>query len=429
MVNFTRFKSWMIFGSVCSRDLFQGIVLPGILLGVGLGASACSPHASQALAPQSTLKLSDDVQLYEFQAKEIKFSSSTLFLWRQDVTPEQARTVIEMASQVDALYDELGATSREWRLLERRVLDDGINRAGVAQVQSDLVDKNRVYETAVQKLESQGEKISRLNADLEEAIRTGASASKKDRIRRNINSAKKVLEGYERQRDSAKSDVEVLNQRFAEYGGTKDSYSLYNQRMPAITSTRERIERDVKKLLDGIAGTNGISSETMVKGLVDPLEQSVSAFNLVASRDGSLRVVIEMGTIEDPNDPASRVYSTDNGRVKNAKYTSLGGIYEFDIELPGFRHNNPRTGTQYETARPVRMHWKLSRCNLLSSDQHIRLKGDLEFYDQESGVLLRRGIAKLDSGEKFEDAPGYWDNNEEGIFQRVREARRQLRGR
>lgn len=385
---------------------------------------SCAPTAKVADVPTSKLALSEDVTPFEFEAKSVQFASSTLFLWREDTTAADARAVMEKASEVDSLYDDLGRHSENWRRFDSAVAAAGLDRAALSAVEEERVAKQRVYDKAKERVEAQELKIRQL----EERKALATSAAEKKSLETQLNRANNLKKTFGNQAQAASDELEALTTRNRELGGENPSYLAFKEQMPRISAERLKIEDRVKSLLDSIAGSNGLGPESRIVGLVDPFEQSVGSFVLNARPDGQLEVKIEMGSLEDVNDSTAKVYSTENGKVVGARFTSLGGLYEFDIELPYFKHNNPRTERSYSVEKPVRLHWKLARTQLSASDRHVRIKGDLELYDRETGALLRRGVAKLDSGEKFEQEPRYWDANEEGVRARVLEARRRLRG-
>lgn len=319
------------------------------LLAAAMSFSGC--HATPAVAPN--VNEVAPVALRSFPASRVELNRNTFFLWREDTTHEDVKTVLQMARKIERLKAETEQLNGEVLRLTQQV--------------AGLMDRKRAVMS----------KINETKPKLEAAKKEKAAEESKAPGERDLEKIAALAAAIAQHESEIKANTE-------EKGRIDETLKETNKQSK---SAKERLAQHTPKSDEALK-----KIWSLVDWYVNPPELVV--FDQAA--DGSLTAQINGW---DLNDGAGvRSFSTDEvkspqGSIEDLEYAERGGVYTF--KLKAFADPS-RSAVQWTFC------FRLTRARygLTDKDGSVFFAGD--FIRQEGDAscesiskTARRGTAKL----------------------------------
>lgn len=340
-----------------------------VLAGIAALLAGCG-KAKPAMATRDYLVAQE---LRVFPPENLRLANNKFFLWKVEMTPEQAsraqaiartleeldseavplnRRRLELESQMEPLQEDIRLLSKHERGMKRLVGLSERNLNKLKKEVSALEAQLEAQETGTP--EATAEAQARHRQLWEKRARVAA-------LEEQVEAARPVLEGLEEEISGLRERLEPLQQELE---------TLEARQFEVELKGREKVEE--------------------IMEVVDWYQSPPTSVAFQFEKDGSVSAAISGWDLEDEAGP--RNFSTEAGPVgvptiRNVRYTPLGGVFEFEVLV--FENDDPsRLRESYE--------FRISRTRYDATDGRRYFTGEITRKRQVGDQLeVRRGVAKL----------------------------------
>jgi hypothetical protein len=300
---------------------FFGLAL---CLGAATFLASCG-KAKQAQATKDPLR-SVPVRTFERLTSErkLKLSNATVFLWREDLTSEQVRTVALLPGKMAKIRKGVAGMQQQLERLEKT--------PGMTEEQKQEMSRETLK--LEKKIKLGNKKIASASAELTE------SKARKEELEKQ---KQEMAQNGAKAEDLAEMDLAIaeaqkkIEEQSASLAKTEEETAQLQQQLGQMSSQTAARESDMERLQvqKGSLKLDIQAHQESFMQLLDQFNSTVfwfdtfSGVELGAKEDGALIVNIDQWDMKDGR--GAQKYTTEDGSIRNVSYVEEGGVYSFDV--------------------------------------------------------------------------------------------------
>ncbi len=282
------------------NSMFQSTAQAVSVLALGLGLSACM-QVKQAVAPINepvqALPLQEfDISDLADESGELALRSNRIFLWRDDVTPEQVASTLETSRELDRLEETRPSLDKRIKRIEDQF-------AGEFTEESSL-------ELAIRK---SVKKVERAQKAL--AVEQAKSESERDAVK--LADLQSKLDAARNEEAQNRSSLEDLYQR----GGFGEARRSREEAQVELATIEQNIQDRVAALDRDVEYFQ--QPPTLVRFRFPK--------TLAGDFDPSAAISAKFEGWKLPGEAEARTYSTDDSSIQDLVFKRRGGVLTFKI--------------------------------------------------------------------------------------------------
>ncbi|NBU21430.1 hypothetical protein EBS43_08520 [bacterium] len=340
-----------------------------LLIGTLLGSSTIACHVKPAYAPRSEIQAQEYQQ---FPQQSLRFPSNKLFLWPEQTSMPLIARVMQISARMEALESSLAPLNERHALI----------REQAQQIQDQVNEKRGLLTSKTRQLNRANVALQNKNILIEQK-----RAEINDETTREVRNELRIQE-LQSELAQLQEELSTLQTQIQSY--TAQITQLQQEIRSLSTDPRlgeeDQIANQIRENED-----EGRRNTQEVISLVEWYHQQPTSISFEPKPDGTTKVFISGWTL-DRNEGA-RDFSSEAGpglqpTITNIRYSTQGGIYEFDVLV---YHDMQQTQLK-ETYS-----FRLARVKYSSPQDKIYLSGKMKRTRiRNDGTLeVRQGVAKL----------------------------------
>lgn len=331
---------------------------------VGLALAGCG--APNAEAPRDNVQA---VQLKTFPKANWRLINNRLFLWREDVTPEQISRAQAIGKEIDELDGQAMPLNRRHKVLEDQI----------AIVQKELKPSTKSLQKVNPQLTTSTKDLTAAQKDLEAAQKT--LTEEKGKPAPDVAAVQKL-----------ELQVAELNGRIAILQKQVDWFKAEKERLEkdistvklTLTPLQEEMEAlETKKLEIELAGRARVDE---IMKVTDWYKDQPTAVAFQFESNGTIHGSISGWNLSDGMGPRSFASKVGAGRkptMGKIKYEDVGGIFEFEVYV--YADDDQKVLRETYAFRVGRIKYEVADGRNFFGGEITRTKG----------TEVRKGYAKL----------------------------------